>query len=134
VRIGVFAIYSLNTISTCAASIMYSLLASNVVDGIYEAVLGQQHVLHQLSHGQNSLIQTFVQEETPRYQTGIAVPLASFCANIVLFASLYVIYTISHRRRDKDVTGNPPLDEAERMRLAFSDLTDPENQTMRYAL
>ena len=127
--VHLFAVYSLNTISTCA-SILYSLLASNIAGYTKKSVV---HSLFFISYSLGNILspQAFLQDEAPRYQTGVAVTLASFCANIVLFSSLYVIYTVSNRRREED---NPPMGEEEKTRLAFSDLTDLENRRMRYAL
>jgi MFS transporter, ACS family, allantoate permease len=76
--------------------------------------------------------QAFLQSEAPRYQTGIAVTLASFAINIMLFSSLYYVYRWENKRRDKAAAGQPELTEDEKTRLAFSDLTDNENKTMRY--
>lgn len=78
--------------------------------------------------------QAFLQSEAPRYTTGVGVTLASFCANIILFGALYTIYNNSNKRRDKEAEERPELSEDEQMRIAFSDLTDKENRTKRYAL
>lgn len=127
-----FAIYFINVISTCA-SILYSLLASNIAGYTKKSVVNS---LFFVSYSLGNIIspQAFLASEAPRYPTGIAVTLASFCANICLFAALYVIYTASNRKRDREAEGKAPLTEDEKMHLAFSDLTDRENRTMRYAL
>lgn len=130
--VHLFAVYFVNTISTCA-SIMYSLLASNIAGYTKKSVVNSMFFI---SYSLGNIVspQAFLQTEAPRYQTGITVTLASFCANIVLFSSLYAIYTISNRRREKEAANQPVMDEDARMRLAFSDLTDLENRNMRYAL
>jgi MFS transporter, ACS family, allantoate permease len=78
--------------------------------------------------------QSFLQTEAPRYETGIAVTLASFVINIVLFGCLYLVYRWENNRRDKAAEFQPELSEDEKTRLAFSDLTDNENKTMRYTM
>lgn len=132
VGVHLFAVYFVNTISTCA-SIMYSLLASNIAGYTKKSVVNSMFFIA-YSLGNIVSPQTFLKSEAPRYQTGIAVTLASFCINIVLFASLYVIYTMSNRRRDEEAANKPTLSQDEKLHLAFSDLTDLENKTMRYAL
>lgn len=126
-----FAVYFLNVIGTCA-SIMYSLLASNIAGYTKKSVVNSMFFI---SYSLGNIIspQAFLQSESPRYTTGISVTLASFCANIVLFGSLFVVYTVSNKRRDKEAEGLPLLSEDEKLRLAFSDLTDTENRHLRYA-
>jgi len=132
VGIHLFAVYFVNTISTCA-SIMYSLLASNIAGYTKKSVVNSMFFI---SYSLGNIIspQAFLQTEAPQYQTGITVTLASFCANIVLFLGLYVTYTISNRNREKESASQPIMDEDARIRMAFSDLTDLENKNMRYAL
>jgi MFS transporter, ACS family, allantoate permease len=146
-----FAIMFLNIISTCAA-VMYSLLASNIA-GYTKKVCGrcsslacqantnttilQQSVVNSIffiaySLGNIVSPQAFLQTEAPRYQTGIAVTLASFVINIILFGCLYLVYRWENNRRDKAAEGQPELSEDEKTRIAFSDLTDNENKAMRY--
>lgn len=131
VGVHLFAVYAVNTIAT-SASILYSLLASNVAGYTKKTIVSSAFFI---SYSLGNIIspQAFLQSEAPRYTTGIAVTLASFCVNIILFAALYVIYTVSNRRREKEMEGRPPLSEEETLRLAFSDLTDLENRHMRYA-
>lgn len=53
----------------------------------------------------------------------------SYCITILSASTLYVILWRENRRRD-----NLELDETERDRLAFKDLTDKENPYFRYVL
>jgi MFS transporter, ACS family, allantoate permease len=126
-----FAILFLNIISTCA-SIMYSLLASNIAGYTKKSVVNS---IFFICYSLGNIIspQAFLQSEAPRYETGIATTLASFCINIVLFGSLFVTYIWENKRRDKAAESQPELTEEEKTLLAFSDLTDNENKTMRYA-
>ena len=78
--------------------------------------------------------QTFLATQAPRYQTGIAVSLAAFVANMVLFAVLYVMYARSNKQRDESQEGQVAEDETDDLIDAFSDLTDRENKKMRYKL
>lgn len=126
-----FAILFLNVISTCAA-LMYSLLASNIAGYTKKSVVNSVFFIC-YSLGNIISPQAFLQSEAPRYQTGIAVTLASFCINIILFGSLYSVYKWENKKRDKAAEGRPELTEAEKTTIAFSDLTDNENKTMRYA-
>lgn len=127
-----FAIFFLGVISTCAA-IMYSLLASNVAGYTKKSVA---NTMFFIAYSLGNIIspQTFLQAEAPRYQTGIAVTLASFCASIFLFVCLYIVYTYENRKRDKEAANAPAetITKGEEMRNAFSDMTDMENRTMRY--
>jgi len=131
VGVHLFAVYFVNVIAT-SASILYSLLASNVAGYTKKTIVSTAFFI---SYSLGNIIspQTFLQSEAPRYPTGIAVTLASFCVNVLLFSSLYVIYTVSNRKREKEMEGQPPLTEEEATRLAFSDLTDLENRRMLYA-
>lgn len=126
-----FAVYFLNVISTCA-SIMYSLLASNIAGYTKKSVVNSMFFIS-YSLGNTISPQAFLQREAPRYTTGVAVTLASFCANIVLFGVLYITYRTTNSKRDKAAADTPPLSEDEKLRLAFSDATDNENKNMRYA-
>lgn len=131
VGVLLFALFFLNVISTCA-SVMYSLLASNIAGYTKKSVVNS---IFFISYSLGNIVspQAFLQREAPVYQTGIAVTLASFCVNIVLFGSLYCIYTWENKKRDKLAEGQPPMTEEAKTLLAFSDLTDNENKTMRYA-
>lgn len=131
VGVHLFAVYFVNTIAT-SASILYSLLASNIAGYTKKTVVSSAFFI---SYSLGNIIspQTFLQSEAPRYPTGIAVTLASFCVNILLFSGLYVVYTVSNQKREKQAQGLPTPTEEEMTRLAYSDLTDLENIHMRYA-
>ncbi|CAK7219663.1 hypothetical protein SCUCBS95973_003894 [Sporothrix curviconia] len=130
--VHLFGIYFINTITTCAG-IIYSLMASNV-GGYTKKSIANTMVFIGYSVANIVSPQTFLAREAPRYTTGVAVTLASFCAVIVLLVVLYFMYVAENRRRDQDAAGTPPMTEDERMRTAFHDFTDKENRIMRYAL
>lgn len=127
-----FAIFLLNTISTCA-SILYSLVASNVAGYTKKLVT---NTLFFISYSLGNIIspQAFLQSQAPRYFDGIVVTLASFCANIIICCALYFIYRWENAQRDGEQADRSPADSDEELRNAFSDLTDGENRSMRYAL
>lgn len=127
-----FAITFINAIST-SASIMYSLLASNIGGYTKKSVVNSMFFVF-YSLGNITAPQTFLQSEAPRYTTGVGVTLAAFCANITGFGILYLIYRASNKKRDREAAQRPPMSEDERMRQAFSDLTDNENRNLRYAI
>ncbi|KAF2730354.1 MFS general substrate transporter [Polyplosphaeria fusca] len=126
-----FALYFLNVISTCP-SIMYSLLASNIAGYTKKSVVNSMFFV---SYSLGNIIspQAFLQRESPRYTTGVAVTLASFCTNILVFGALYINYAMANRTRDKEAVDQPEMTEDEKLRQAFSDMTDKENRNMRYA-
>ncbi|CAK7235502.1 hypothetical protein SBRCBS47491_009314 [Sporothrix bragantina] len=127
-----FAIYFMNTITTCA-TIIYSLIASNI-GGYTKKSIANTMVFIAYSVGNIVSPQAFLTREAPRYQTGVAVTLASFCAAIIILAVLYVIYRMENRRRDREAASQPPPTEEERVRAAFHDLTDKENMMLRYSI
>lgn len=127
-----FAVTFLQIISTCA-SILYSVVASNIAGYTKKSVVNSMFFVG-YSLGNIISPQAFLQSESPRFTTGVSVTLASFCINIILFGSLYVIYRTSNNKRDKEAAERPAMSEDEKMRLAFSDLTDNENRNLRYAL
>lgn len=131
VGVHLFAVYFINTIAT-TASILFSLLASNVAGYTKRSVVNSMFFIA-YSLGNIVSPQTFLQSEAPAYTTGIGVTLACFCVNILLFVALYIVYTISNRKREKEAAGKPPLSEEEKTRLAYADLTDLENRNMIYA-
>ncbi|KAM0723527.1 hypothetical protein Q7P37_000514 [Cladosporium fusiforme] len=131
VGVHLFAVYFINTIAT-SASILFSLLASNIAGYTKKSVVNSMFFIA-YSLGNIISPQTFLQAEAPAYTTGIGVTLACFCVNILLFASLYIVYTISNRKREKEAEGQPPLSEEEKTRLFYADLTDLENRNMLYA-
>jgi hypothetical protein len=53
----------------------------------------------------------------------------SYCITIAASAALYYVLWRENKRRDA-----LPVDEEERDRLAFMDLTDKENRYFRYVL
>ena len=131
VGVLLFAVYFLNVNGTCAA-LLYSLLASNIAGYTKKSVVNSMFFV---SYSLGNIIspQAFLAKEAPTYTTGIAVSLASFCGSVLTCGTLYVTYTILNRRRDKEAEGKPVMTEDEKLRLAFSDLTDKENRNMRYA-
>jgi hypothetical protein len=76
--------------------------------------------------------ETFLKSQAPTYQDGIAVTLAAFCINIVLFLSLHFMYTRENAKRDADPSTALSSDPTEDMLDAFSDLTDLQNRKLRY--
>jgi MFS transporter, ACS family, allantoate permease len=126
-----FAVYFLNIISTCPP-IMYSLLASNIAGYTKKSVV---NTIFFIAYSLGNIVspQAFLQSEAPRYTTGIAVTLASFCINIILFFALYVIYVMSNKKRASEEAERPMLTEEEKQRVAFSDMTDKENRALKYA-
>ncbi len=116
-----------------SAGITYSLLASNVAGYTKKTVAGS---IFFSAYCVANIVspQTFLASEAPRYETGIAVTLASFCVNIVLFSVLYVVYRTANRRRDRDPQGVQDTDATRDLIDAFSDLTDLENRRLRYKL
>jgi ACS family allantoate permease-like MFS transporter len=127
-----FAVFFIACVAS-SAGILYSLLASNVAGYTKKTVAGSMFFT---SYCVANIVspQTFLASEAPRYKTGIAVSLAAFCANIVLFAMLYVVYTRENKKRGLLAEGQEIEDETEDMRDGFSDLTDVENKRMRYKL
>lgn len=127
-----FAVFILGMVATSAGT-MYSLLASNVAGYTKKAVAGS---IFFIASSVANIVgpQTFLAAEAPKYQTGVAVTLASFAANIVLFTLLYFVYYRANSARDKEAEGQGPVDADQEMVDAFSDLTDLENKTMRYKL
>jgi hypothetical protein len=64
--------------------------------------------------------------EAPTYRTGVAVTLASFRANIVLFTLLYILYFRTNAARDREAENSEEVDVDREIVEAFSDLTDLE--------
>lgn len=114
---------------------MYSLLASNVAGYTKKTVSGAMFFS---SYCVSNIVspQTFIAKQAPHYTTGIAVSLAAFCLNIILFAVLYIVYRSANAKRDKLGAGEGQVsaDETTDLIEAFSDLTDLENKKMRYKM
>ncbi|KAI1622124.1 major facilitator superfamily domain-containing protein [Exophiala viscosa] len=127
-----FAVFFIGCVAA-SAGIMYSLLASNVAGYTKKTVSG---ALFFTAYCVANIVspQTFIATQAPHYTTGIAVSLAAFCVNIVLFSVLYVVYTSANKRRDQMQEGQVSQDETRDLLDAFSDLTDLENKKMRYKL
>jgi MFS transporter, ACS family, allantoate permease len=123
-RLG--AVFVVAMVAT-SAGVTYSLLASNVAGYTKKTVAGS---LFFSAYCIANIIspQTFISSEAPRYETGIAVTLAALCFNILLFATLYIVYSRANTARDK----HQPTDDD--LVNAFSDLTDLENKRFRYKL
>ena len=116
-----------------SAAVIYSLLASNVGGYTKKTVSGA--MLFSAYCVANIVSpQTFLQKQAPYYRTGIAVTLAAFCVNIVLFIALYFVYSRSNAGRDRDPAGAQSEDATQDLVDAFSDLTDKENRKFRYKL
>jgi MFS transporter, ACS family, allantoate permease len=131
VGVLLFAVYFLNIISTCPP-IMYSLLASNIAGYTKKSVV---NTIFFIAYSLGNIIspQAFLQSEAPRYTTGVAVTLASFCINIILFFVLYIVYVMSNKKRAREEAERPMLTEEEKQVAAFSDMTDKENRGLKYA-
>ncbi|KAJ5950077.1 hypothetical protein N7454_001661 [Penicillium verhagenii] len=130
--IHLFAVYILPIVAV-AAGVLYSLLASNVAGYTKKVVSGT--MFFAASSVANIVSpQTFITREAPRYQTGISVALAAFCANVVLFISLYVIYFRVNKARDNDPDGAISTDATEDLIESFSDMTDRQNKKLRYKM
>jgi MFS transporter, ACS family, allantoate permease len=127
-----FAVFFIGCVAA-SAGIMYSLLASNIAGYTKKTVSG---ALFFVSYSVANIIspQTFIASEAPHYTTGIAVSLTAFCLNICLFATLYVVYTIANKRREKLEEGQVSQDETKDLIDAFGDTTDLENKKIRYKL
>lgn len=125
-----FAITFLPVVAT-SAGILYSLLASNIAGYTKKSVTG---TLFFSANAVANIVspQTFLSSQAPRYTTGVAVTLAAFCVNIVLFVALYFVYRAENKKRDADPAGQEGGDATEELIDAFSDKTDRENKKMRY--
>jgi ACS family allantoate permease-like MFS transporter len=129
-RLG--AVFIISMVAS-SAGVMYSLLASNVAGYTKKTVSG---ALFFSAYCVANIVspQTFLATQAPRYQTGIAVSLAAFAINIVLFSVLYFVYRQANAARDRDQDGHGSEDDAGDLLNAFSDMTDKENKRMRYKL
>jgi ACS family allantoate permease-like MFS transporter len=116
-----------------SAGITYSLLASNVAGYTKKTTSGS---IFFMAYCVANIVspQTFLQSQAPRYTTGIAITLAAFCINIVIFSVLYVVYRTANKRRDADPAAAVSVDATRDLIDAFSDLTDLQNKTMRYKM
>lgn len=125
-----FAITILPVVAT-SAGILYSLLASNIAGYTKKSVTG---TLFFSANAVANIVspQTFLSSQAPRYGTGVAVTLASFGVNIVLFTALYFVYRAENKRRELDPAGMEVGDATEELIDAFSDKTDRENKKIRY--
>ncbi|KAG7293951.1 hypothetical protein NEMBOFW57_004012 [Staphylotrichum longicolle] len=77
--------------------------------------------------------QVFLARESPRYPTGIAVCLAMYGINILVFSLLYVLYSRDNKQRDAN-DGGGEVDEDMELVNGFADMTDRQNQSLRYKL
>jgi ACS family allantoate permease-like MFS transporter len=116
-----------------SAGILYSLLASNIAGYTKKSVTG---TLFFSANAVANIVspQTFLSSQAPRYGTGVAVTLAAFAVNIVLFSVLYFVYRAENKRRDMDPAGVEGGDATEELIDAFSDKTDRENKKLRYKM
>ena len=114
-----------------SAGVLYSLLASNIAGYTKKSVTG---TLFLSANAIANIVspQTFLSSQAPRYGTGVAVTLAAFCLNILLFIGLYFIYRRENQKRDADPAGQETGDSTEELIDAFSDKTDRENKKLRY--
>ncbi|KAH8647818.1 major facilitator superfamily transporter allantoate, partial [Xylariales sp. PMI_506] len=124
-----FAVYIVSCVASCGG-IMYSLLASNVAGYSKKVVTG---TIFFGAYCLSNIIspQVFLTREAPRYPTAIAVCLAMFSGNIIIFGTLYVLYRRDNKQRDMDAAANgaadAEIDEDMELVNAFSDLTDRQN-------
>lgn len=127
-----FAITIIPVVAT-SAGLLYSLLASNIAGYTKKSVTG---TLFFSANAVANIIspQTFLASEAPRYRTGVAVTLAAFCINIVLFTALYLIYRVENKKRDLNPAGVESGDATAELIDAFSDKTDLENKKFRYKM
>lgn len=127
-----FAITIIPVVAT-SAGILYSLLASNIAGYTKKSVTG---ILFFSANAVANIVspQTFLSSQAPRYGTGVAVTLAAFCINIILFVALYFVYRAENKKRDADPAGHEDGDATEELIDAFSDKTDKENKKIRYKL
>ena len=125
-----FAITIIPVVAT-SVGILYSLLASNIAGYTKKSVAG---TLFFSANAVANIVspQTFLASQAPRYTTGVAVTLAAFCINIVLFAVLYFVYRSENKRREMDPAGEESGDATEELVDAFSDKTDKENKKLKY--
>jgi ACS family allantoate permease-like MFS transporter len=127
-----FAVFFIGCVAA-SASVLYSLLASNVAGYTKKTVSGAMFFT---SYCVANIVspQTFLATEAPRYTTGIAVSLTAFCLNICLFTALYFVYLTANKKRDQLTEGQLNADETRDLVDAFSDLTDGDNKKFRYKL
>jgi hypothetical protein len=121
-----FAITIIPVVAT-SAGVLYSLLASNIAGYTKKSVTG---VLFFSANAIANIVspQTFLSSQAPRYSTGVAVTLAAFCINIVLFITMYFVYRMENKKRDMDPDGQVTGDATEELIDAFSDKTDSDNK------
>lgn len=128
--VHLYAVFTI-TIVAAAAGVTYSLLASNVA-GYTKKTFSGALFFSAYCVANTVSPEIFLASQAPHYQTGVAVTLAAFAINIVLFISLYFVYSRENAARDREAEGIAPTNATEDLINAFSDLTDLENRTMRY--
>ncbi|PMD21449.1 MFS general substrate transporter [Hyaloscypha hepaticicola] len=127
-----FAITIIPVVAT-SAGVLYALLASNIAGYTKKSVTG---TLFFSANAVANIVspQTFLSSQAPRYSTGVAVTLAAFSVNILLFVVLYFVYRAENKRRDANPAGVEGTDATEELIDAFSDKTDRENKKLRYKM
>jgi hypothetical protein len=127
-----FAITIIPVVAT-SAGVLYALLASNIAGYTKKSVTG---TLFFSANAVANIVspQTFLSSQAPRYSTGVAVTLAAFSVNILLFVALYFVYRAENKRREADPAGVEGTDATEELIDAFSDKTDRENKKLRYKM
>lgn len=125
-----FAVYFLGCVAS-PAGIMYSLLSSNIAGYSKKVLTGAMFFG---SYCVSNIVspQVFLARESPRYPTGIAVCLAMYGINILVFSLLYVLYSRDNKQRDANDSGE--VDEDMELVNGFADMTDRQNQSLRYKL
>jgi MFS transporter, ACS family, allantoate permease len=129
--VHLFAIIFISIVAV-SAGVTYSLLASNIAGYTKKVVAGTLFSSYCVANIVSP--QTFLASQAPRYQTGVAVTLAAFCINIILFGVLYMMHSRANVARDNDPDGAQSADATVDLIDVFSDLTDKENKKMRYKL
>jgi ACS family allantoate permease-like MFS transporter len=131
--IHLYAVFTLLLV-TVSTIITYGLLSSNVAGYTKKTVAGAMFFS---AYCISNIIspQVFLQSESPRYPTGVAVTLACFAINMVLFAILYIVYSRENRKRDREAAdAGSTMDNSQSVLDGFMDLTGKHNQSFRYKL
>lgn len=118
--------------ATASSAGICSIISSNVAGNTKKIVV---NMFFLVGYCTGNIIgpQTFKSTQAPGYAGAKAAMLASFAAGTLLTFSLYVIYTIRNKRKDKLVEelGDKYVVPEN---IAFADLTDMENPEFRYSL
>ena len=76
----------------------------------------------------------FKTSEAPVYASGITAMLVAYCVEIVALLSFAVYAAFLNKKKEQaaPLTGTDSVDDDERVKASFSDLTDIENPYFRY--